>query len=169
LFESVATALGQPIMQLQPDASAQWSFSLDFEGLCVDVVLGPANTSPAGLLLLTDLGPLPGSAENTRPPGAPPADAGQLARSLLDANFMMAGLHGPAFGRDPATGHILLHQSCRLSEIDGSGLQSLAAHLADMARWWRSDLFRLACTQLVPAPPSTASASLGAGTPGSFV
>lgn len=147
LFDATAAHLGLPSQALEPDETGHLSFRLDIEGTGIDVVQCADSVGQPVVVVAADLGPMPGRND------------GLLPTSLLNANLMMASARGPVFGRDPHSGHILLHQSHALSELDGLRLQGLVAVLSEAARWWRSDMFRQVCQDLAqaaqaPAPPA---------------
>ncbi len=149
LFDAIAAHLGLPTQALEPDEAGQLSFRLDIEGSGIDVVQCADSLGQPVVVVAADLGPMPGRGD------------GLLPTSLLNANLMMASARGPVFGRDPHSGHILLHQCHALSELDGPRLQGLVAVLSEAARWWRSDMFRQVCQDLAQASP-------GRSAPGEF-
>ncbi len=136
LFDAVASLLELPSQTLKPDEAGQLGFRIDMAGHGVDVVQCCDGTGRQGVVVAADLGPLPEGDETLLP------------TSLLNANLMMAATRGPVFGRDACSGHILLYQSHTLADLDGSTLHIMASSLAELARWWRSDVFRTVCADL---------------------
>ncbi len=111
---------------LTPDAQGVVGFTVDCQGASVNFMEGEYGSEP-GLLMSVMF-------------GAPPADQElEVLRSLMDANFLLAGMMAPAFVRNPATGEIALHQSYLLSQVDVQGIYQGIANAAAAVEAWRED------------------------------
>lgn len=111
---------------LTPDSRGVVGFTVDCQGASVNFMEGEYGGEP-GLLMSVMF-------------GAPPADQElEVLRSLLDANFLLAGMMAPAFVRNPSTGEIALHQSYLLSQVDVQSIYRGIANAAGAVQAWRQD------------------------------
>ena len=121
LYREVREALQQAPSEAT-SADAIDGFALEFEAVKVGVA-HLVRVQPGCAWLVAHLGPLPS-----------PLEAGQLA-ALMDANFMlMAGCRGARFGRDAATGELLLQHQYSIAGATAHHLLARIACLAGVAR-----------------------------------
>ena len=64
--------------------------------------------------------------------------------TLLQANFLAAGLGGPVYSRNPANGHALLQSALRLGASDTATLLASLREMAAAAGQWRAEATRTA-------------------------
>lgn len=62
-----------------------------------------------------------------------------VLRMVSDANFSLLGAAAPVFGRNPATGEIVLRQSFSLGRDDAHDAYGTLLQLSQFARDWRAD------------------------------
>lgn len=127
LCSGVCDLAGVPVPDLACDASGIFSFAIHVEG--VEFVISQQRALPAAVILMCAIGP--------PPPG------GELAafRSLLDANFLLAGHGSPVFSRDPESGEVLVHRTMLIDDCAPHLLHAGAAAAAQLAQRWRQGFF----------------------------
>lgn len=119
----VCESAGVPAPRLEQEGAMPPSWSLDYQGVSIGLVQASAEDASAAVMLV-DFGP------------APLQRQAEAFRVLLESNFLMLGERSPAFGINPASGHVVYHQGFCIAEADPEGLcRSFDAIAAAVAQW----------------------------------
>jgi hypothetical protein len=128
---SLCELIGAPAPALVPDPNGLVGFTVDFEETSIGFLKGQRGNEP-GVLMMVGF-------------GIPPKDKeAAVWRSLVDANFLMAGIGSPAFARNTVTGEVSLQQSFTLSQVDLQDIyQGIANAAYAVTTWKKSDFSEL--------------------------
>lgn len=117
--------LGHPAPDLAGgDSALPPAFTIEVSGVPMAFMqASPGDDTQA--VLMVDYGPLPA-----------PRQA-ELLQQLMHANFLMLGARAPAFGLDPASGHVVCHAGFAVSQADAARFAASLAQLAEGVLRWR--------------------------------
>ena len=131
-FREVCTALchavAAPVPNLNPDATGNTAIAMTLDDIEI-VVRHEPERAPADALLTIVFGPLP--RDNTL----------AACRALMDVNSLMLWQRACSFGRNRATGEIVLEYAYPLEHACGGQLYACIRELADVALDWRKHRF----------------------------
>ncbi|WP_167784803.1 CesT family type III secretion system chaperone [Ramlibacter rhizophilus] len=125
LLAGLCGRLGLPPQDWVSDAGGLRGITLRLDDVDISLVDRPQEPVGPTLCLLVEF-------------GAPaPERELEIWRTLADANFLMLGPDAPAFGRNPATGEVLLQYACPRDAATAAGLHRSLLEMARIARHWR--------------------------------
>ena len=116
--ERLCECLGQRAPELASGEAQPPAFTVEVRGVPIGFMQANATDEAHGVLMV-DYGPLP------------PERQGELLLSLMHANFLMLGARAPAFGLDPASGHVVCHAGFAVSQADAARFAASLAPLAE--------------------------------------
>jgi hypothetical protein len=129
-FEQFSAALcdtaGIASPELAPDESGMIAFHLVIQDVVVNLVhMRAVGTDNDEVFLLVTFGAIPQDQEL------------EVLQLLAEANFSMLSIDAPVFGRNPATGEVVLRQRILLSQIEAPGAYESIVRLVALAKQWR--------------------------------
>lgn len=135
--QQLCSTFGVPPPALAWNGSVPPAFSLSVHGVDIAFVQAPCEDGDQAVMLV-DFGELPQDG------------AHDALRVLLEANFLVLGPQSPAFGINPASGHVVYHLGFVPARADVPQLASHLAELAGSVLRWRSDARQLPPLQADP-------------------
>jgi hypothetical protein len=144
LVRQLCTIVDSPVPALSTDANGMLAFSTRLRDVDVTVTHHPT-LHPEHAFVLVFFGPVPENRERA------------VLRELLHANLLLLHPGGPAFSRNPLSGHVVLQYVYPLAEASGQGLLSGLQTIIDSALQWRRDFFLDQAALRVVASPLPAA------------
>lgn len=121
-------AAGVAMPRLDRDGGTPPALGIDYHGVQIGLVQASTQDASAAVMLV-DFGPAPAQRQ------------AEVFRVLLESNFLMLGERAPAFGINPASGHVVYQHGFRIADADP---QALCAQLdtltATVMRWRETPL-----------------------------
>lgn len=122
--QQLCACLGLAVPELAPFGGAAPAITVEVRGVSIGFMQASATDDAHGVLMV-DYGLLP------------PERRDELLLSLMHANFLMLGTNAPAFGLDPASGHVVCHAGFAVAQADAARLAASLAPLVEGVLRWR--------------------------------
>lgn len=124
----LCAAAGLAMPGLGAEGGTPPALGISYHGVEIGLVQASAQDASAAVMLV-DFGPAPAQRQ------------AEVFRVLLESNFLMLGERAPAFGINPASGHVVYQHGFRIADADPQALcAQLGTLTAAVARWRETPL-----------------------------